>query len=107
VVRDNGSNESMALTRPGLAHALEQLRGGSAARLVVDRLERLGRSVTDLRPLIQWCASNDVDLVALEGGLDASIPEPEPTLGVGNGHKDAPKVRRKRSKRSERGWTRP
>jgi DNA invertase Pin-like site-specific DNA recombinase len=107
VVRDNGSDESMALTRPGLAHALDQLRGGSAARLVVDRLERLGRSVTDLRPLIQWCASNDVDLVALEGGLDASVPEAEPALGVGNGHEDAPKARRRRWKRSERAWTRP
>jgi peptidoglycan hydrolase-like protein with peptidoglycan-binding domain len=107
VVRDNGSDESMALTRPGLAHALDQLRGGSAARLVVDRLERLGRSVTDLRPLIQWCASNDVDLVALEGGLDASMPEAESSLEVGNGHKDAPKVRRRRWKRSERAWTQP
>ena len=107
VVRDNGSDESMALTRPGLAHALDQLRGGSAARLVVDRLERLGRSVTDLRPLIQWCASNDVDLVALEGGLDASMPEAEPALEVGNGHEDAPKVGRRRWKRSKRAWTQP
>jgi DNA invertase Pin-like site-specific DNA recombinase len=102
VVRDNGSNQSMALTRPGLAHALEQLRAGSAARLVVDRLERLGRSVTDLRPLIQWCASNDIELVALEGGLDTSMQEPSSAVAVGNGHDVAPKVRRRRAKRSER-----
>jgi peptidoglycan hydrolase-like protein with peptidoglycan-binding domain len=102
VVRDNGSNQSMALTRPGLAHALEQLRGGSAARLVVDRLERLGRSVTDLRPLIQWCASNDVELVALEGGLDASMQEPGSAVAVGNGHEVVPKVRRTGAKRSQR-----
>jgi peptidoglycan hydrolase-like protein with peptidoglycan-binding domain len=105
VVRDHGSHESETVVRPGLAHALEQLRAGSAGRLVVDRLERLGPSVADLRPLIQWCASNDVELVALDGSLEASVHEGRSTpgagLAVGNGHKDAAKHGAVRSKQSE------
>jgi peptidoglycan hydrolase-like protein with peptidoglycan-binding domain len=111
VVRDHGSHECEALVRPGLAHALEQLRGGSAARLVVDRLERLGSSVADLRPLLQWCARNEVDLVALDGRTDASAQEAHVASGVGNGdaaarsgngHTDAAKAGAKRSNGSER-----
>jgi len=75
VVRDHASHDCKALERPGLTHALKQLRGGSAARLVVDRLERLGRSDTDLRPLLGWFVRNDVDLVALDDRLDAGARE--------------------------------
>jgi peptidoglycan hydrolase-like protein with peptidoglycan-binding domain len=90
VVRDHASHDCKALERPGLTHALEQLHGGSAARLVVDRLERLGRSDADLQRLLEWCARNDVDLVALDGRPDAGTQEVQVAAGarpaVGNGH---------------------
>jgi peptidoglycan hydrolase-like protein with peptidoglycan-binding domain len=117
VVRDHGSPDGQAFVRPGLTHALEQLRGGTAARLVVDRLERLGGSVADQRSLLQWCARNHVDLVALDGGLDTSAQQAHVASGVGNGdaasgsgngHHDTAKAGSKRSKRSERtggAWT--
>ncbi|MFL5838103.1 MAG: peptidoglycan-binding protein [Solirubrobacteraceae bacterium] len=90
VVRDHASHDCKALERPGLTHALEQLHGGSAARLVVDRLERLGRSDADLQRLLEWCARNDVDLVALDGRPDAGTQEVHVAAGappaLGNGH---------------------
>jgi peptidoglycan hydrolase-like protein with peptidoglycan-binding domain len=109
VVRDHGSPDSETVVQPGLAHALahalEHVQAGSGGRLVVDRLERLGRSVVDLRPLIQWCASNDVDLVALDDSLDASMNEARSTPGVGravgNGHNDAAEHGAVRSERLE------
>jgi len=75
VVRDEGSGEPKALNRPGLAHALRQLREGAAAGLVVDRLAEVGHSTGELKVLLQWCASHDVDLVALDVGLDTSTHE--------------------------------
>jgi peptidoglycan hydrolase-like protein with peptidoglycan-binding domain len=90
VVRDHASHDCKALERPGLTHALAQLHGGSAARLVVDRLERLGRSDADLQRLLEWCATNDVDLVAVDGRPDAGTQEGQVAAGappaVGNGH---------------------
>jgi DNA invertase Pin-like site-specific DNA recombinase len=68
VVRDHGSREPNALERPGLSHALTELREGAATRLVVDKLEHLGGSPVDLKAMIQWCANNDADLVALDVG---------------------------------------
>jgi hypothetical protein len=116
VVRDHASHDCKALERPGLTHALKQLRGGSAAGLVVDRLERLGRSDTDLRPLLGWFARNDVDLVALDDRLDARADEVQvasaapPAVGnanavsgSGNGQMDTAKAgasRRNGSKRT-------
>ena len=71
----DGSRAPNTLERPGLTYALNQLRDGVAARLVVDKLEHLGRSAADLRPLLRWCATNDVDLVALDVGLDTTTHE--------------------------------
>jgi peptidoglycan hydrolase-like protein with peptidoglycan-binding domain len=95
VVQDHGSPQPKALKRPGLAHALRQLGEGGAAHLVVDRLERLGRSLAELRVVLQWCARHDVDVVALNVGLDTSTREGQVAvdclLALGNGHKKTPK----------------
>jgi hypothetical protein len=41
----------------------------------VDRLEHLGGSPVDLKAILEWCADNDADLVALDVGLDTSTDE--------------------------------
>jgi peptidoglycan hydrolase-like protein with peptidoglycan-binding domain len=115
VVRDHAAHDCKALKRAGLTHALEQIRGGRAARLVVDRLERLGRSDTDLRRLLEWCATNDVDLVALDGRVDAGPQEVQVASGAppavangnaiggsGDGHMDTAKAGARRWNGSER-----
>ena len=40
--------------RPGLAYAMEEIRAGGAAGLVVARLRDLADSVTELGPLLRW-----------------------------------------------------
>jgi peptidoglycan hydrolase-like protein with peptidoglycan-binding domain len=104
VVRDHGSPDGQVFVRPGLTHALEQLRGGSAARLVVDRLERLGSSVADQRSLLQWCARHQVDLVALDGRLDTKAQEAHVASGVGNGDA-ASGSGNGHDERTDRAWT--
>jgi peptidoglycan hydrolase-like protein with peptidoglycan-binding domain len=106
VVRDHGSPEPKPLKRPGLAHTLKQLREGSGARLVVDRIEHVGRSDAELTALLHWCARNDVELVALDVGLDTSTHEGQLAAGrllaVGNGQNEMPKASARHSKRPAR-----
>lgn len=52
VVTDAGVS-AKTLDRPGLARALEQLRGGHAEALVVAKLDRLTRSVVHLGQLVE------------------------------------------------------
>jgi peptidoglycan hydrolase-like protein with peptidoglycan-binding domain len=71
LVRDGGG----ARRRPGLAFALDQISGKAAPRLVVARLDHLGRSVREVTALLEWCARDDVALVALDADLDTSTAE--------------------------------
>jgi peptidoglycan hydrolase-like protein with peptidoglycan-binding domain len=105
VVRDHGSPEPNTLERPGLTYALKQLREGVAARLVVDKLEHLGRSPADLGPLLRWCATNGVDLVALDVGLDTTTHEGRLAAGyllaIGKRQKETRRPRAPRRKRPQ------
>jgi peptidoglycan hydrolase-like protein with peptidoglycan-binding domain len=71
VIRENGSAKGNGRKRPGLAHAVKQVRGGLAGTLVVDRLDRLGRAEGEIRAQLQGHGDNDIDLVALDAGGNA------------------------------------
>jgi peptidoglycan hydrolase-like protein with peptidoglycan-binding domain len=61
--------------RPPIASALEQVVRTRARRLVVARLGRLVRARSELAALLTWCARHDVELVALDVGLDTGTHE--------------------------------
>jgi peptidoglycan hydrolase-like protein with peptidoglycan-binding domain len=74
VIRENGSNGNRH-KRPGLAHAVKQVREGLARGLVVDRLDHLGPTEEEVRAQVEWFAGHDLDLVAVDVGLDTSTDE--------------------------------
>ena len=60
-------------TRPELTKALEYLRDGEDT-LVVTKLDRLGRSVTNLKTIAETLAQRDVGLRAVDQGIDTTTP---------------------------------
>jgi len=57
-----------ARSRPGLSHAIEDLRAGDT--LVVWRLDRLGRSLRDLLDISEMLREHDVALGSLTDHID-------------------------------------
>jgi DNA invertase Pin-like site-specific DNA recombinase len=68
VIRENGSANGNGHKRPGLAHAVKQVRNGLAGKLVVDSLDQLGRSEDEIRAQLRRCEGDGIDLVALHAG---------------------------------------
>jgi DNA invertase Pin-like site-specific DNA recombinase len=68
-------DEGPTLARPGLRSALERISEGHAQGLVVNDLERMGRSIVDLGTLMTWFRDADATLVALDLDIDTSTPE--------------------------------
>ena len=68
VIRENGSANGNGHKRPGLGHAVKQVREGLAGRVVVDRLDRLGRSEDEIQAQLESFAGDDIELVALDAG---------------------------------------
>jgi peptidoglycan hydrolase-like protein with peptidoglycan-binding domain len=79
VIRENGSANGNGHKRPGLAHAVKQVREGLAARVVVDSLDHLGRSEDEVQGQLQRFAGNDVDLVALDAAGNGPRKRGRPT----------------------------
>ena len=75
VIRENGSPNGHGHKRPGLAHAVKQVREGLARGLVIDRLDHLGPTEEEIRAQVEWFAGRDRDLVAVDVGLDTSTDE--------------------------------
>ncbi len=73
VVRDEGES-AKSIDRPGLQKILHQKHrnGYGADAVVVLKLDRLTRNVSDLHTILDWCQDNDVALVAVEESLDAT-----------------------------------
>ena len=65
------------LKRPGISQALEALRRGEASTLVVAKLDRLTRSMSDFAPLLARAATQRWALVALDVNVDTSTPTGE------------------------------
>jgi DNA invertase Pin-like site-specific DNA recombinase len=68
VIRENGSANGNGRKRPGLAHAVKQVREGLAGRVVVDSLDHLGQSEDEIRAQLRSLGADDIDLVALHPG---------------------------------------
>jgi peptidoglycan hydrolase-like protein with peptidoglycan-binding domain len=75
VIRENGSANGNGRKRPGLAHAVTQVHEGRAGGLVLDCLDHLGHSDAEICAQLEWFLNNDVDLVAVDVGLDTSTDE--------------------------------
>ena len=70
--RDTFTGKSM--DRPGLEKLLEAMRAGRVERIVVWRLDRLGRTARGLTALFEELRERNVGLVSLKDGLDLSTP---------------------------------
>ena len=66
---------SLTDERPGLRYALDRIAAGEARGLVVPGLRRLGRSVSELGPIVEWCARREARLVAVAQGFDTAERE--------------------------------
>lgn len=72
---DEAVSGSIAPTsRPALAQALDMLANGQADVLVVAKLDRATRSVSDLCALLDLADKQGWDFVALDLGIDTSTP---------------------------------
>lgn len=78
---DTASGASMA-RRPQLREALTLLADGGADVLIVSRLDRLSRSVTDAASVLERSRREGWSLVALDLGVDTSTPAGELTANV-------------------------
>ena len=82
VIRENGSTNGNGRKRPGLAHAVKQVREGPAGRLVVDSLHHLGRSEDEIQAQLRSFAGKDIDLVALDAVGNARRKRRRPRRAV-------------------------
>jgi peptidoglycan hydrolase-like protein with peptidoglycan-binding domain len=93
--------------RTGLAHALAQLAELGATRLVVARLADLGGAAADLNTTLRRCAGRQVDVVALDVGLDTGTAEgrmaAQCLLAIGGNGRRVPAPPTARSRRRGRG----
>ena len=70
IVREGHVNGSPAHERPGLSFALDELAGQKGGRLVACRLDDVGRTRRELAAVLERCSRSQVDVVALDVGLD-------------------------------------
>ena len=74
--RDKFTGKSM--DRPGMEKLLDELRAGKVERIVVWRLDRLGRTTKGLCQLFDELAERKVDLVSLKDGFSLASPAGRP-----------------------------
>ena len=67
---DQASGATME--RPGWQRLLERVRSGKVGRIVVWRLDRLGRTTAGLASLLEELRARKVDLVSVREGIDPS-----------------------------------
>ncbi len=70
--RDKFTGKTM--DRPGMERLLEALRAGKVERIVVWRLDRLGRTTRGLCQLFDELTERKVDLVSLKDGFSLASP---------------------------------
>jgi DNA invertase Pin-like site-specific DNA recombinase len=74
LVGDEGLSAKTVQDRPGLVAALARLDAGQADALMVVRVDRLSRSVSDFAGLMARAKRRTWSLVALDLGVDTSTP---------------------------------
>lgn len=62
------------MNRPSWNALEKDIQGGRVARVVVWRLDRLGRTASGLTALFDYLTSSKVNLVSLKDGLDLATP---------------------------------
>ena len=70
--RDTFTGRTM--DRPGMEKLMDELRQGKVERIVVWRLDRLGRTTRGLCQLFEELGERNVDLVSLKDGFSLSSP---------------------------------
>jgi len=70
-------------TRPELERLMRDIRGGTVGRLVVYKLDRLGRSLTHLALILDELNRLQVPLIASSQGIDTSNDNPAGRLQLG------------------------
>lgn len=73
---------SKAANRPLLQRALAMCQAGEADGIVVARLDRLSRSLTDFAALLALARAKNFNVVALDLGVDLSTPAGELVANV-------------------------
>lgn len=74
IVADEGFSAKAVESRPGLVAALARLDAGQADALMVVRVDRLSRSVSDFAGLMARARRRGWSLVACDLGIDTSTP---------------------------------
>src|SRR5208282_291289 len=70
-------------SRPQLEKLMQDMRGGKVERLVVFKLDRLGRSLTHLALILDEMNRLNVPLIAASQGIDTSVDNPAGRLQLG------------------------
>jgi len=76
VLEDRGAS-AKGLQRPGLTSALTAVESGGAGAIVVAKVDRLSRSLTDFAALMERSRRKGWALVALDLGVDTTTPSGE------------------------------
>jgi DNA invertase Pin-like site-specific DNA recombinase len=71
VIHDAGCS-AKTLKRPGIGWILDAIKRGEVERVVITRLDRITRSISDLNDLIQLCSKHDTALVSIAEVLDTA-----------------------------------
>lgn len=81
VVVDAGAS-GKDIERPGIRQVLDAVATGAVDALVVAKLDRLSRSLSDLLALVDWLNDAGADLVAVDLGVDTATPGGRLVLSV-------------------------
>ena len=79
---DAGASAKSMANRPGLAEALATIEAGTAAGIVVAKLDRLSRSLVDFAGLMARANAEGWNLVAVDLAVDLSTPAGRFLAGV-------------------------
>ena len=72
IVREREPSSGKALSRPGLAYAMERISIGEVSGLVVSELSRVTRSAAEVGRVIEWLDRSHARLIAATHGFDTN-----------------------------------
>ena len=75
IVREHEPSSGKALSRPGLAYAMERIAIGEVSGLVVSELSRVTCSAAELGRIIEWLDRSHARFIAATHGLDTNEVE--------------------------------
>jgi len=82
IIAEKVSGSLAPLARPGLTSAIEKLRAGEADTLIVAKLDRVARSMSDIALLLEQSKKEQWSFIALDLGVDTSSPEGTLVVGI-------------------------